>query len=650
MSHLELDELAQVEKLFDEFKLDEAIELLDYLIQHEGITIQQKVSYQFLKGQILVYQGKVKELFKLGRKIYKESQRSNASLQSVDGLSLVFVGLILFNRFDESLEVIQKAEDILKLISQKFQNDLLLRKVRINVSKAVINFNKGNIDLAEKYFEWSIGMQKELGATWEIIWAHLQMAALLDNVKTRFDLGMEYSNKALALAEEIKFNHYWIAMCHTQLGGIYSELGEFNISLEHSMKSLNLFEKLKNRLMVAGLKNNIGYINGIIGNYDVALKYLEDALIIWEQEPINIEGCLDSLIFVSLEKGDTELAQKYFQRLEELYNKRRNGEIETLYQYNKAKMLKRSSRIRDIAKAEELLKKLLDKKPTFLNISIDVYIELCDLLLSEFRINKNTEVLKEINHNFEQLLTIAEKSHSYLIFCETFILQAKLALVNLDVKAARRFLTQAQKIAESYGIKRLAMRISYEHDELLKQLKIWEEFKESKISMSERIKLSRLNEQMEDLVSKRMINVPELSDEEPLLILIVSEGGRPIFSQSFIEDKFFEDHLFGGFFTAINSFINEKFSGGLDRASFGEHTLLMNSFSPFLVCYLFKGQSYLAQQRVMKLIDDIKKDANTWKTFNEYYESNQEIQPDDIPALKSLISKIFIDKSFSLNV
>ncbi|UCC19084.1 MAG: tetratricopeptide repeat protein [Promethearchaeota archaeon] len=645
MSHIELDELTQVEKLYDEFKLDEAIELLDDLIQREGITIQQKVSYQFLMGHFLVYQGKVKEIFRLGRKIFKASQRSKVPLQSVDGLSLVFVGLILFNRFDEALEVIRQTEDILKAISQISQEELLLRKVRINVAKGVINFNKGNIDLAENCFKQTIGMQKELGAIWEIIWAHLQMAALLDNVKTRFDLGMEYTIKALALSEEIKFNHYWIAMCHTQLGAIYSELGEFNISLEHSMKSLNLFEKLKNKLMVAGLKNNIGYINGIIGNYDVALKYLEDALIIWEQEPINIEGCLDSLIFVSLEKGDIELAQKYFQRLEELYYKRRNGEIETLYQYNKAKMLKRSSRIRDIAKAEELLKKLLDKKPTFLNISIDVYIELCDLLLSEFSINKNPEVLKEINHNFEQLLTIAEKSHSYLIFCETFILQAKLALVNLDVKAARRFLTQAQKIAESYGIKRLAMKISYEHDELLKQLKIWEEFKESKISMSERIKLSRLNEQMEDLVSKRMIKVPELSDEEPILLLIVSEGGTPLFSQSFIEDKSYEDHLFGGFLSAVNTFMDEMFSEELDRATFGEHTLLLRSISPFFLCYIYKGQSYSAQNRINSFINEIQRNKEVWSTFEKYYQMNKEIQLKDIPTLDPIIKEIFIDRT-----
>ena len=115
-----------------------------------------------------------------------------------------------------------------------------------------------------------------------------------------------------------------------------------------------------------------------------------------------------------------------------------------------------------------------------------------------------------------------------------------------------------------------------------------------------------LNEQIEYMTRKRIIEVPELVDEEPVLLLIVSEGGVPIFTQSFKVDKSFEDHLFGGFFTAINSFISEMFSEGLDRASFGEHTLLMKSIPPFLMFYIYKGQSYSAQKRVNSFIRELK--------------------------------------------
>jgi hypothetical protein len=152
------------------------------------------------------------------------------------------------------------------------------------------------------------------------------------------------------------------------------------------------------------------------------------------------------------------------------------------------------------------------------------------------------------------------------------------------------------------------------------------------------------------MIRRREIEVPELSDEEPVLLLIVSEGGTPLFSQSFIEDKFFEDHLFGGFFTAINSFINEKFSEGLDRANFGDHTLLMNSLPPFMIFYVYKGQSYSAQHRIKSFINELQRNKNVWETIEKYYETNQEIQINDIPLLNSLIKDIFIEKSIALDL
>jgi hypothetical protein len=258
-------------------------------------------------------------------------------------------------------------------------------------------------------------------------------------------------------------------------------------------------------------------------------------------------------------------------------------------------------------------------------------------------------VLEEINPLIEQLLEIAEKSYSYSILCETHLLQAKLSLLTFDIKKTQKFLTQAQQIAERFGLNLLAIKISNEHDDLLKQLNIWEKLKESSPSLKERMEFARLNEQMENMTQKRVIETPELSEEDPVLLIIVSEGGSPFFSQSFVEDQTFEDHLFGGFFTAINSFISEKFSEGLDRAIFGKHTLLMKPISPFFICYVFKGQSYLAQQRIRYFIEKIQNDELVWQTFTKFYKLNQEIQLKDIPSLESLIKDIFIDKRLPLS-
>ncbi|MFX0043821.1 MAG: tetratricopeptide repeat protein [Candidatus Hodarchaeota archaeon] len=644
MSHPELNQLTRAEQLFDAGKLDEALEILNDWKLFGELNFQQKTHFQFLKGLILIYQNKSEEVSKLGEQILKEGQKLNEDLQLVDAYFFILFGPCLANKFDEASKFIEKAEGSLRHITNRPKDVLILRETRIRLAKGFINFFLGNIEIAEKCVNWILGSQKELGNTFEVVWANLIMAAIT-LVKSRFDLAMEYTKNAMSLAKEIKFNHFWIAMCHAYLGVIHRSIGEFNISLKYNMKSLAMFKEINNNFYTAGLLNNIGanYIN--FGDYELALEYLEESISYYEIQSIELQLPLGNLIEVALEKGDNELAQKYFQRLEDIYNQTEDADVIIIYQFYKALMLKNSSRIRDKAKVEDLLKHVIKTETVRFDTIIFAHIHLCDLLLAEYRLTNNSEVLDELNHYIAKLLTIAEKSHSYLFFCETFILQAKLALINFNVKAARRFLTQAQKIAESYGIKRLAMKISHEHDQLLRQITEWKNLKESEASLSERWKLAGLNEQMENMIKKRMSEAPKISEEEPVTILIITEGGISIFSHSFIKDKEFESRIFGGILTTINFFIREMFSEGLDRAIFGEYTLLLKSIPPFFVSYIFKGDSYYAHQKINYFIDHVRKEDIIWQKLLKSLQTSQSINIKDIPLLESLITKTFITKT-----
>ena len=400
--------------------------------------------------------------------------------------------------------------------------------------------------------------------------------------------------------------------------------------------------------------HHIGSVYRNKGDLDKALSYMEKSLALYdetvEREAIGIPVInliLYDLFELSIAKGNFDHARLYYQQFDLLPVKGIRHEFSL--RLFKAQLLKISKRVHNRSKAEKILKQLIDEE----GIDIEYYyiasINLCDLLLFELGVTNDLEVLDELQSYITRLLDIAEKTGSYSILCETYLLQAKLSLLTFDIKKAQRFLTQAQQIAERFGLKLLSIKISNEHDELLKQLNMWENLKESSSSLKERMEFARLNEQVENMIQKRAVEVPELSDEEPVLLLIVSEGGRPIFSKLFVKEQAFEDHLFGGFFTAINSFINEKFSEGLDRATFGEHTLLMNSVSPFLICYVFKGQSYLAQQRIRYFIDKIQNDEDIWQNFKKFYQLNKEIQLKDIPSLEPLINEIFMDKIIPLN-
>ncbi|MFX1464755.1 MAG: tetratricopeptide repeat protein [Promethearchaeota archaeon] len=419
--------------------------------------------------------------------------------------------------------------------------------------------------------------------------------------------------------------------------------GELQPSLELNKKSYELARDTGNKALISASLNNIADKYHLMKEYDQAIMYGKEAIKV-NYEP-SVVYALGTLIETYISKGNIKEAKVYLEQLRYHSKKLDTKKYRTLYYDSKAKVLKSSLRARDRIKAEDIFKKLALDDTIFSESRITAIINLCDLYLTELRITNDPEVINEMHPYIQKLLNIAENQHLYLYLAETYFLQAKLSLLTLDVKRAKRFLTQAQKISESYGMKQLAMKISYEHDELLRQTKMWENLKISEVALSERLKLAGLNEQMENMVRKGMIQIPELTDEEPVLLLIVSEGGVPFFTQSFIEDKSFEDHLLGGFFTAINSFINEMFSEGLDRASFGKHTLLMNSVSPFLIFYIYKGQSYSAQSRIESFIKEVKSHKELWTMFEKFYQINKKIQIKDIPSLEPLIKEIFIEKT-----
>jgi tetratricopeptide (TPR) repeat protein len=318
MSFSEQNQLTQAEELFDAGKLQEASDLLDELIQLEELDLEQKGDYQYLKGLILYSQGKHKELLVFGKKMFKEHQLNKQNLRAIDGLIFMIFGLIELERFEEFGMRIENAEELLKGASNTSQIELLHRKAWINVAKGYNYDRIGNSKLARSCYDWVISLHNKLGNSQEVVNAHLLMAGYIFNVKGEIDKSLSYINKAMSIATVMRFNHLSIAGCHLMYGTVYSHKGEFELGLEHYMKGLKIFEQLENNWYYSGLLNNIGYTHAKIGNYDLALEYLEESLRLWERSPIQLVNLLSNLTSIALIQGDFERAQKYFERLENL--------------------------------------------------------------------------------------------------------------------------------------------------------------------------------------------------------------------------------------------------------------------------------------------------------------------------------------------
>ena len=82
-------------------------------------------------------------------------------------------------------------------------------------------------------------------------------------------------------------------------------------------------------------------------------------------------------------------------------------------------------------------------------------------------------MFEELSALLVNLRKIAKRRYSYKILAETYILDSRLSMIFFDLKKSRQLLTKAQQIAEEYGLKRLAVKISNEHDNLLQNRDKW---------------------------------------------------------------------------------------------------------------------------------------------------------------------------------
>ncbi|MBY8986875.1 MAG: tetratricopeptide repeat protein [Candidatus Lokiarchaeota archaeon] len=252
-----------------------------------------------------------------------------------------------------------------------------------------------------------------------------------------------------------------------------------------------------------------------LGDYDKAIYYAKRSL--EDPYPPWLMWRLGILIESLLCKNDIVNAKFYFQKMSDLKGKDiSEGNINRyIFMYCKALILKTSLRAKDRVKAEEILKNIIDEKDkeTNFQIMIKSLLSICGLLLIELRITNDIDILNEIKPYITKLLKFSESQQSYWFLAETYLLQAKLSLLTFNIKEARRFLIQAQKIAERFDISQLVLILSKENEDLLKKTDLWENLKEREVPMAERIELARLDELIEAMTQKHIVITNPVTEE-----------------------------------------------------------------------------------------------------------------------------------------
>lgn len=602
-------------RLQNEGKIEDSLQLINNFEEKMNLTPTEELRLKLFKGFVNFYKEEFEKNLSLGNQLYQESLELDKPLLAIESVFIKFVTLFLMWRTGEAWNDVENCEKLLQSAAQEPSSEF---------------------EIGEAYFSFMRGFF--------YFWEH------------KYDLAIEYHKKSILVFEQnLRFTDF-LAWSLWIIGSLYISKGELDEALKSCLRSLDLCKghTFASKAFTAANNSVISLIYHQQGKLDLAIKYCEKSLQFYETRNIPLfvlETGLryDHLIKIALDKKSPEKAQGYLQRYMQYIENYKISKRFSLYLLSKARILRSSTRIRDRAEAERILLQLIEEfdevvkkgDPGIPGEFTEPIIEICEFYLEELSSTNDLAILDELQPLINRLLEEAKRNKSFLLHSHALLLLGKVSLLQMNMGDARGYLNQSQQIAESHGLQFLARSISNEHDRLLEQLHKWEILEQNKAPISDRMNLALIDDTVDRMQGRLAVSPPELNDETPILLLIISEGGLPTFSYPFVDEWNRDNELFGSFLSALTSFSDEFFSEGLDRVKFGQQTVLMRSNKPFLICYLFKGQSYKAIQKIDKFASLIHKDTSVQKTLDKYYQRGQILELKDFPFLESLIKGIF---------
>ena len=234
-------------------------------------------------------------------------------------------------------------------------------------------------------------------------------------------------------------------------------------------------------------------------------------------------------------------------------------------------------------------------------------LNLCEILLNELKYSGKEEILEDLDDLTDKLLEIAEQQFSHSLLAEVYWLKGRLALVNADLDKARGFLSTAQSIAEVQNLENLARKISNDHDNLLSQLNMWKNLIDEDVSLADRIQESKIDKLVASMINRATFDIQEIENDTPVMLILLNEGGVPLFSLQFGTGKTVNQILLSGFLSAINNIVQEVFEtkGSIRRIEHQNYLLIFQNIENIIVCYAFKGSSYSARKKLNYFIKQI---------------------------------------------
>jgi len=374
-----------------------------------------------------------KQFFDEGIELAKEDNKKYSQFIYRLGLNHFFIG-----NLDKAIEMFSKSTDKVNPKSTSY-----IHRQNFFWGEGLFSWKKGDLDAAIDHMNRCLDVSKAVGDVYHTNLNSIFLASIYFD-KGEINLALDLTLKALENLPS-KSQNYSIGLAQQLLGKIYQIKGEFNLALDHAQKSFAIQQKM-----------------------EVTHHLVETILL---------------LISISIDKGEFDLANNYLEKLDKIVKKEGSKYIKQSYALGHALILKASTRPKNWFKAIELLEKIIADKITNHSFVVYAMINLCELLINEFSISGEMDVLLELEKYTESLEIIAKKQNSYNLRLEannirllTLWLKTQFSIVNIDIQKTKDLLLEARNMADEEGLLRLAEKITQQQGELIVRMDRWDEF------------------------------------------------------------------------------------------------------------------------------------------------------------------------------
>jgi len=509
MLYSKTKEFSNIELLKNKCRYKEALHEINKLEENKDLSIYEKIFCYTLKSSLLFELGNYNKALECIDKVIQENQKLKPNIHLID--ALITKSQILWRKqnLKETLDLIANIEELLKKISHENPTEIMKRWALLSDIKGWICIYEGDINNARKNMKNSLKLREQIGDEQAIALSMYLEGNIYFYYKIDWDYSQKCIKKALELAEKINFKSL-MGFCFGRLGDFCFFGGNIDRAFEYFTQSYNLFKDIGHKRGIAWVIGGFAYFYEEKGDLNRVLELLDKSNNIYEEmgDNFGLFENLDYCIWFSLNKNDLDRGKYYFNRMEQLMENFGVKTTKVFFQVNKALLLKTSPLASNQAKAKEILIELVKEKTIsetsiFFEAISRALLNLCDLLLNELRNTHNLKLLNDIQSYIHQMLYISKNANSFWWLAETYLLQAKLDLITLDLKKAEDSITQAQKIAEKFGLIQLNERILIEQAKFHDQINKWKSLRKSKATITELIDLAQIDDQLIRMLKRR---------------------------------------------------------------------------------------------------------------------------------------------------